>query len=624
MRIKGVTTMASVAVMLAACSVDDFTVSRSTSSDGSGTKSISNTGSARVAVRPPVVQHATGAPATEPLTAGLRVPASAQIQPAQEKIQKMRAEHEQGRQEVARSQAQTQSQLAARRKPAQDFMTASPLAPSISAPPPVESERYANITDNPLKRVAEQAVSTFSIDVDTGAYANVRRFLNSGVLPPANAVRVEELLNYFSYDYPAPTGREVPFRATTEIARTPWNAHTHLLQIGIKGVELRPRDLPPTNLVFLVDVSGSMRSANKIGLLRAGLKMLARQLRPQDRISIAVYAGASGIVLPPTAGDDAATIEAALDSLRTGGSTNGVAGIKLAYALARQSFIAGGINRVMLATDGDFNVGTVNFQALKNLVERERDSGVSLTTLGFGTGNINEHLMEQLANVGNGNYAYIDSAREAHKALVEQMAGTLATIAKDVKIQLEFNPAVVSEYRLIGYENRQLRREDFNNDKVDAGEIGAGHTVTALYEVALVGSRGVRHDALRYVVPTSVVAPPANQLAGEIGHLRIRYKQPGGTQSRLVEAPIATPHASSGAKMSERLQFAAAVAGFGQLLRGGRYTQGFHYNDVLRLARAAKGVDANGYRGEFVQLVNVARNLTPRAENRVPGVAVRD
>ena len=345
------------------------------------------------------------------------------------------------------------------------------------------------------------------------------------------------MLNYFSYDYPAADGRQVPFRTITEVGRSPWSAHTHLLHIGIKGVELQPQQLPPTNLVFLVDVSGSMRAANKVGPLRTGLKMLARQLRAQDRISIAVYAGASGVALSPTPGNDWARIAAALDGLRAGGSTNGSAGINLAYSLARQSFIPGGINRVLLATDGDFNVGAVNLNALLDLVKRQRQNQISLTTLGFGTGNINEHLMEQLADAGNGNYAYIDSAKEAHKVLVQQMAGTLAIIAKELKIQVKFNRNVVAEYRFIGYENRVLRREDFNNDKVDVGEIGAGHTVTALYEVSLVGSRGLRNDALRY----QSKQPPRTAIGAEMAHLRIRFKQPTGARSQLLETPIASP-----------------------------------------------------------------------------------
>lgn len=475
-----------------------------------------------------------------------------------------------------------------------------------------DRERYASLDDNPLKLVSEQPVSTFSIDVDTGSYANVRRFLNRGQLPPGDAVRVEEMLNYFSYDYAQPDGRDTPFAVTTELAVTPWNPDTRLVQIGIKGYEVAVEEIPAANLVFLIDVSGSMRQPNKIGLLKSGLKMLARQLRPQDRISVVVYAGASGVALEPTPGDNFDAIAGALDKLRAGGSTNGAAAIQLAYAKARETFVKRGINRVLLATDGDFNVGTTDFDSLKRMVERERKSGVSLTTLGFGAGNYNSHLMEQLAHVGNGNYAYIDTAKEAHKVLVQQMAGTLATIAKDVKIQVEFNPLVVAEYRLIGYENRKLKREDFNNDRVDAGEIGAGHTVTALYEVALVGSQGRRVDPLRYGPPD---AKSAHDGDGELAFLRMRYKQPGGSTSKLIERPIQSSATSD--SPSARLSFAAAVAGFGQLLRGGQYLESFDYPDVLRLATRARGADPHGYRAEFLQLVSVADSLTSKAGDKL-------
>ncbi|OQX47622.1 MAG: hypothetical protein B0D85_00975, partial [Candidatus Sedimenticola endophacoides] len=362
----------------------------------------------------------------------------------------------------------------------------------------INRERYAHFNDNSLKIAAETPVSTFSIDVDTGSYANLRRILNEGRLPPADAVRTEELLNYFSYDDQAPAQRERPFLTTTEIAPTPWNPHTHLLRIGIKAWEIDTRELPPANLVFLLDVSGSMDSPDKLPLLKRAMSLLSKHLDGDDRISVVVYAGASGVVLEPTPGDQRSKIEQALEQLRAGGSTNGASGIRLAYQLARQAFIEGGINRVLLATDGDFNVGTVNHQALIDLVERQRGAGIALTTLGFGGGNYNDQLMEQLADHGNGNHAYIDSLLEAQKVLIDEMGATLHTLAGDVKIQIEFNPAQVAEYRLIGYENRALRREDFNNDEVDAGEIGAGHSVTALYEIALSGGAGRRTDPLRY------------------------------------------------------------------------------------------------------------------------------
>ncbi len=379
-----------------------------------------------------------------------------------------------------------------------------------------------------------------------------------------------------------------------------------MLAVGIKGYELPKTQLPPANLVFLIDVSGSMESPDKIGLLKPALKLLVRQLRPEDKVAIVVYAGAAGLVLEPTPGTQKAEIEAALDRLSAGGSTNGGAGIQLAYNLARENFVKDGVNRVILATDGDFNVGTVSFEVLKNLVETQRKSGIALTTLGFGTGNYNDRLMEQLADAGNGNYAYIDTLREANKALVEQMSATLLTIAKDVKIQVEFNPTVVEEYRLIGYENRVLRREDFNNDAVDAGDIGAGHTVTALYEIALKGSGGALTEPLRYGKSTE----NAGARGDEIAFLRLRYKQPDGNASRLLEWPIRRDQAVGDAKAaSDRFRFAAAVAGFGQILRGGRYTGAFGYDDVLALARAARGPDPYGYRGEFLTLVGLAKSL---------------
>jgi Ca-activated chloride channel family protein len=485
---------------------------------------------------------------------------------------------------------------------------------------PTDRENYAQIEDNPVKRAAEQPVSTFSIDVDTGSYANVRRFLNSGRLPPHDAVRVEELINYFDYDYPLPDGRQPPFRVSTELAPAPWNPKTLLLAVGIKGYDLPKTELPPANLVFLVDVSGSMQNPAKLDLLKPALKLLVRQLRPQDKVAIAVYAGAAGMVLEPTSGGQKAKIEAALDRLSAGGSTNGGAGIQLAYNLAREGFVKDGVNRVILATDGDFNVGTVNFQALKNLVETQRKSGIALTTLGFGAGNYNDRLMEQLADAGNGNHAYIDTLQEANKVLVEQMSATLLTIAKDVKIQIEFNPALVEEYRLIGYENRVLRREDFNNDAVDAGDIGAGHTVTALYEIALKGGGGSLTEPLRYGQPA--VADSAAR-GDEIAFLRLRYKQPDGDASRLQEWPIRRDQAAKDWKgASERFRFAAAVASFGQLLRGGRYTASFGYDEVLALARGARGDDPFGYRGEFLTLVGLAKSLDP-GESGEQGQAIR-
>jgi len=497
------------------------------------------------------------------------------------------------------------------RQEAMVYRSTTSLAADHSLPnpaPPVRTERenYAHFEDNPLRRAAEHPVSTFSVDVDTGAYANVRRWLNDGRLPPEDAVRVEEMINYFDYAYAPPGASERPFAVHTEIAPTPWNGKTHLLRLGLKGFEVSNDVRPPANLVFLVDVSGSMQSRDKLELLKSSLKLLTRRLEARDRIAIAVYAGASGTVLEPTSGKQRARIEAALDGLTAGGSTNGGAGIRLAYSLAKQSYIEGGINRVVLATDGDFNVGTVDFESLKDLVERKRDSGVALSTLGFGRGNYNDHLMEQLADAGNGNHAYIDNLNEARKVLVSQMSGTLQTIAKDVKIQIEFNPAVVAEYRLIGYQNRVLRREDFSNDRVDAGEIGAGHSVTALYEIALAGSGGERIEPLRHGKHS------ADRDTGrpELAFLRLRYKQPDGGASALMERALSRSDIVENLdETSDGYRFAAAVAAFGQLLRGGTYTGEFQYEDVARLPRASRGADPFGYRGEFLALVGLTQAL---------------
>lgn len=485
-----------------------------------------------------------------------------------------------------------------------------PIAPAADvlgagryAPMQQNREHYAHFEDHGIRRAAEQPVSTFSIDVDTGAYSNLRRMLRAGQLPPQDAVRVEELINYFEYAYAPPKDRSTPFATHVEIAPTPWNAKTHLLRIGLQGWKPQGR-LPPANLVFLVDVSGSMQSADKLPLVQSALKLLVREMDAQDRISLVVYAGNTGVVLEPTPGDRTAQITAAIERLQAGGSTNGAAGIELAYAMAQQGWIDGGINRVLLATDGDFNVGTVDFEQLKDLVEQRRKSGVALSALGFGTGNYNDHLMEQLADAGNGNYSYIDSLEEAHRVLVQARAATLATIARDVKIQIEFNPAQVAEYRLIGYENRRLSREDFANDRVDAGEIGAGHSVTALYEIALTGSGGERIAPLRYG-DAAVIRDN-----GELAFLRLRYKVPDADASRLIERPIRRNEIRGDlAAASDDFRFAAAVAAFGQLLRGGRYTESLGFDEVLALARAARGDDAQGWRGELVQLVQLAQSL---------------
>ena len=514
-------------------------------------------------------------------------------------------------QEEARRESRLSADMAAPASKMMDHAVAYEAIPvsvlaRLRAPAePVNRENYAHFTDNPLQRVTENPFSTFSIDVDTGAYSNMRRMLNAGSRPVKDAIRTEELINYFAYDYPRPGRRDTPFSIVTEVGPSPWNPDTHLLHIGVQGYEVSREGLPAANLVFLVDVSGSMQSPNKLELLKSALRLLVRQLGAVDRVSLVVYAGASGVVLEPTAGDQTAMITAALDGLTAGGSTNGGAGIRLAYTLAQQAFISDGINRVILATDGDFNVGTVDFEMLKQLVEDRRGQGIGLTTLGFGTGNYNDHLMEQLADAGNGNYAYIDTLGEARKALVDEMSSTLMTIAKDVKIQVEFNPATVAEYRLIGYENRALAREDFSNDRVDAGEIGAGHSVTAIYEIALTGSAGQRLAGSRY--------QPEQRSAGnthELVLVRVRYKQPDGETSRLIEQPVRKAELVRKLdRTSENYRFAAAVAGFGQILRGGRYTSDFDYDGVLELARGARGDDPYGYRGEFLQLAGLASSL---------------
>lgn len=460
-------------------------------------------------------------------------------------------------------------------------------------------ERYQDLPDNPVHSVAQTPVSTFSADVDTGSYANVRRFLNQGRLPPEGAVRLEEMLNYFPYDYALPTDSS-PFGVTTEVATTPWNPHTRLLRIGIKASDRAVADLAPANLVFLVDVSGSMDRREGLPLVKSTLKLLVDQLRDQDRVSLVVYAGESRVVLEPTSGRDKTRIRNAIDQLTAGGSTAGASGIELAYQMARAGFIEKGINRILLATDGDFNVGVSDFDSLKQMAVDQRKSGVSLTTLGFGVDNYNEHLMEQLADAGDGNYAYIDNLREARKVLVDQLSSTLAVVARDVKLQVEFNPAQVSEYRLLGYENRALKREDFNNDKVDAGEIGAGHTVTALYEIVPKGEKGWL-EPLRYAA-----APAAENTSAELAMLRVRYKPAAGGASQLIERPIRNETTQASAD----LRFAAAVAAFAQQLKGdGRYTGSMSLKDTAALARSARGDDPFGLRNEFVQLVEVAQSL---------------
>lgn len=477
------------------------------------------------------------------------------------------------------------------------------------------TESYGYHKDNDYLRVADQPLSTFSIDVDTASYANVRRFLLQGQRPPADAVRIEELVNYFPYHYAPPTGN-VPFAAHLEVASAPWAPEHRLVRIGLKGREVGDEARPPANLVFLLDVSGSMHAANKLPLVKQSMRLLVEKLRPDDRVAIAVYAGASGLALPSTSVSRKAEILDAIDRLEAGGSTNGAMGIQLAYDIAKANFVAGGVNRVILATDGDFNVGVTSEGELVRLVQEKAQSGVFLSVLGFGMGNLKDHTLEQLADKGNGNYAYIDSPGEARKTLVEQAGGTLMTIAKDVKIQVEFNPAVVAAYRLVGYENRLLAKEDFNNDKVDAGDIGAGHTVTALYEVVPVGVElpteipGV--DALKYqrVSAGAPATPPAKQrgevaaapASAEMLTVKIRYKEPAGDVSSKLEFPLRDGGAAFAAA-SPDFKFAVAVAAFGMVLRDSPHKGASTPADVAAWGRAGIAGDAGGYRTEFISLV---------------------
>jgi len=491
-----------------------------------------------------------------------------------------------------------------------DFYQVNPALPSIAimpSPPFVQpnTENYAEVKQNGIQAVQDNPVSTFSIDVDTGSYTNARRMITEGQMPPKNAIRVEEFINYFSYESKA-VADDKPFHVLTEVLPTPWNRQTRLLRLTLDTAKTASQAIKPSNLVFLIDVSGSMNAPDKLGLLKKSLKLLSRQMRKEDKVSIVVYAGASGVVLEPTAGNDVLAIESALDKLNAGGSTNGGAGIELAYKMAESVFIKGGNNRVILATDGDFNVGTVNHDALIDLVEQQRTKGIELTTLGFGAGNYNDHLMEQLANKGNGNHAYIDSLFEARKVLVEELSSTLETVAADVKIQIEFNPYHVKEYRLIGYENRHLQREDFNNDKVDAGEIGSGHSVTALYEISMANQPGSVDD-LRYArSPKATVSDKSD----EIAFVKLRYKLPGEQNSQLssftVNQDAVVPALSQASNDS---RFAAAVAAFAQKLQGGKYLQDYSWQSIKELAINAKGKDEKGLRSGFIQLVEMAESI---------------
>ena len=467
------------------------------------------------------------------------------------------------------------------------------------------TESYAHIDENDFKLVSASPLSTFSIDVDRASYANVRRFIQDGERPPVDAVRIEEMINYFPYEWGHVSG-EHPFDVTAEVWDAPWKQDHRLVRIGLHARSIDTEDLPPSNLVFLLDVSGSMDHPDKLPLLKKAFALLVDQLRPQDRVAIVVYAGAAGLVLPSTPGHRQDRILAALEKLQAGGSTAGGAGLALAYATAREHFIDGGNNRVILATDGDFNVGPSSDGEMVRLIEKERESGAFLTVLGFGTGNLKDSKMEQIADHGNGNFHYVDGLLEARKVLVEEMGGTLLTLAKDVKLQIEFNPAQVAGYRLIGYENRLLADEDFNDDTKDAGELGAGHTVTALYEVvpaglAVPGDRDV--DALRYQARAD--DPPLSDFEGEMLYVKVRYKDPDGAKSRLLEQAVADRAGTP----STDFRFAAAVAGFGMLLRDSEHAGTFSLDDVVQLAEEGRGDDPRGYRGEFIRIVEAARDL---------------
>jgi Ca-activated chloride channel homolog len=473
------------------------------------------------------------------------------------------------------------------------------------------TEGYDNITENRFLGVADNPLSTFSIDVDAASYSNVRRFLNQGQLPPAGAVRIEEMINYFHYDYPQPVNDQ-PFSINTEISDAPWNKDHKLVLIGLQGKKIPTGNLPASNLVFLIDVSGSMNMPNKLPLVKASLKMLVDQLREQDRVAMVVYAGAAGLVLPPTNGLQKIKIKEAIDRLEAGGSTAGGAGLRLAYKTAKEYFIRSGNNRVILCTDGDFNIGESSDDAMERLVEEERKSGVFLTVLGFGMGNYKDSKMQKLADKGNGNHAYIDGMSEAKKVLVNEFGGTLFTIAKDVKLQVEFNPAKVQGYRLIGYENRMLAKEDFNDDKKDAGELGSGHTVTALYEVIPAGVKDtflVKVDELKYQRNKNNNRPSGGN---EILTVKFRYKAPDGDISKLIEHPV-TDNQFAIAKTSDNFRFAASVAEFGMLLRNSEFRSMASIDNVIRMAKQAKGADEEGYRSDFVHMAENARSLMPEA-----------
>jgi Ca-activated chloride channel homolog len=476
----------------------------------------------------------------------------------------------------------------------------------------VNTESYSGMAENNYRKVSQEPLSTFSIDVDRASYSNVRRFINQGQLPPADAVRIEEMINYFDYEYDAPSGDD-PVNIFTEITDSPFNEGNLILHVGVKAKSLEKKDLPPSNLVFLIDVSGSMNQSNKLPLLKSSLKMLVQELGDNDKVAIVVYAGAAGLVLESTSGSKKRDINAAIDRLNAGGSTAGGEGINLAYDVAMTQLIEQGNNRVILATDGDFNVGASSDVEMEKLIEDKRNQGIFLTVLGFGMGNYKDSKMEILADKGNGNYAYIDNITEANKTLVKEYASTLHTVAKDVKIQVEFNPANVAEYRLIGYENRMLESEDFNNDKKDAGEMGLGHVVTALYEIVPVGKTSKKIDPLKYVTTEKEI--PAGILTNEIATLKLRYKEPSQLESRLITEVIRKSN-SPLKSASNNLRWSLSIAGFGMLLRGSEHAGNANYDLIIKLAQSAIGKDDDGYRREAVQLMKNASLLEKTTAQR--------
>lgn len=495
-------------------------------------------------------------------------------------------------------------------------MSRDAMAMPVPVPPgsAEDRERYEDVEPNPVKSVAEEPVSTFSIDVDTASYARARRALQSGVLPPRDAIRPEEVINYFDYAYPLPETAEAPFHASVTITDTPWNPDTRLMHIGVQGYDIVPEEQPRANLVFLMDVSGSMASPDKLPLAIQGLRMMLGEMNPEDTVAIVVYASASGVALEPTPVSDRGRIEAALDALSAGGSTAGGEGLRLAYTMAERNFDDEAVNRVILVTDGDFNVGVTGDERLEDFVARKRETGIYLSVMGFGLGNYNDALMQTIAQAGNGTAAYVDSLTEARRLLVEESSSTLFPIADDVKIQVEFNPARVAEYRLIGYETRALERSDFNNDAVDAGEIGSGHSVTAIYEIAAPGSDGLLLDDLRYQP-----APDAGAASGEFAFLRLRYKRPGEDESRLIETPVTDASAQPFAQASDDVRFSIAAAAYAQLLRGDAYLGDFTYADAAAIARDSRGEDPFGYRSEFLQLLALAESAAAQEPLPKPG-----